>query len=67
VVELERAGRQRAVRRELTADEYYAGGLAGDELQGIKRGLLELVDVIAVNKADGPTRQATPVPPRSAA
>ncbi|HKK71712.1 MAG TPA: methylmalonyl Co-A mutase-associated GTPase MeaB [Candidatus Krumholzibacteria bacterium] len=27
---------------------------AGDELQGIKRGLLELVDVIAVNKADGP-------------
>src|SRR6516162_9289291 len=31
---------------------------AGDELQGIKRGLLELVDVIAVNKADGPTRTA---------
>jgi LAO/AO transport system kinase len=31
---------------------------AGDELQGIKRGLLELVDVIAVNKADGPTRLA---------
>jgi LAO/AO transport system kinase len=31
---------------------------AGDELQGIKRGLLELVDVIAVNKADGPTREA---------
>ncbi len=26
---------------------------AGDELQGIKRGILELVDVIAVNKADG--------------
>ena len=26
---------------------------AGDELQGIKRGLLELVDLIAVNKADG--------------
>lgn len=26
---------------------------AGDELQGIKRGLLELVDMIAVNKADG--------------
>ena len=25
---------------------------AGDELQGIKRGLLELADVIAVNKAD---------------
>jgi LAO/AO transport system kinase len=31
---------------------------AGDELQGIKRGLLELADVIAVNKADGPTRSA---------
>jgi LAO/AO transport system kinase len=31
---------------------------AGDELQGIKRGLLELVDVIAVNKADGSTQQA---------
>ena len=31
---------------------------AGDELQGIKRGLLELVDVIAVNKADGANRSA---------
>jgi LAO/AO transport system kinase len=31
---------------------------AGDELQAIKRGLLELVDVIAVNKADGANRQA---------
>ena len=31
---------------------------AGDELQGIKRGLLELVDVIAVNKADGGTLAA---------
>ena len=26
---------------------------AGDELQGIKRGILELADLIAVNKADG--------------
>src|SRR5690606_17287102 len=26
---------------------------AGDELQGIKRGLVELVDMIAINKADG--------------
>ncbi len=26
---------------------------AGDELQGIKRGLLELADIIAVNKTDG--------------
>jgi LAO/AO transport system kinase len=31
---------------------------AGDGLQGIKRGLLELVDVLAVNKADGATREA---------
>ncbi len=31
---------------------------AGDELQGIKRGLLELVDVVAVNKADGAGRVA---------
>ena len=29
---------------------------AGDELQGIKRGILELVDGIAVNKADGDNR-----------
>jgi LAO/AO transport system kinase len=34
---------------------------AGDELQAIKRGLLELVDVIAVNKADGPLRLAAEV------
>ena len=26
---------------------------AGDELQGIKRGLMELADVVAINKADG--------------
>ena len=26
---------------------------AGDELQGIKKGILELADIIAVNKADG--------------
>jgi LAO/AO transport system kinase len=31
---------------------------AGDELQGIKRGLLEQVDVLAVNKADSATRAA---------
>lgn len=29
---------------------------AGDELQGIKRGIMELTDLIAVNKADGPDR-----------
>jgi LAO/AO transport system kinase len=28
---------------------------AGDELQGIKKGLVELADMIAVNKADGAT------------
>ncbi len=29
----------------------------GDELQGIKRGLMERADVIAVNKADGPNAE----------
>jgi LAO/AO transport system kinase len=36
---------------------------AGDELQGIKRGILEIADVIAVNKADGPDQ---PVAERAA-
>ena len=27
---------------------------AGDELQGIKKGIIELADILAVNKADGP-------------
>ena len=31
----------------------------GDALQGIKRGILELADVITVNKADGPAEQDT--------
>src|SRR5262249_42229034 len=26
---------------------------AGDELQGVKRGIIELIDAIAINKADG--------------
>lgn len=30
---------------------------AGDELQGIKRGILELADLIVVNKADGDMKQ----------
>ncbi len=30
---------------------------AGDELQGIKRGVLELADMIAVNKADGENKE----------
>lgn len=31
---------------------------AGDELQGIKKGILEVADVIAINKADGDNEQA---------
>ncbi|MDW8334379.1 MAG: methylmalonyl Co-A mutase-associated GTPase MeaB, partial [Bacteroidia bacterium] len=31
---------------------------AGDELQGLKRGVVELADVIVVNKADGERRRA---------
>lgn len=31
---------------------------AGDELQGIKRGIVEMADVIAINKADGENRAA---------
>ena len=31
---------------------------AGDELQGIKRGILELADLISINKADGDNRAA---------
>ena len=38
--------------------------LAGDELQGIKRGLLEVVDFIVVNKADGEMRTACEVAAR---
>ncbi len=37
-------------------DTFLLLGLArsGDQLQGIKRGVLEIADVIAINKADGP-------------
>jgi LAO/AO transport system kinase len=31
---------------------------AGDELQGIKRGILELADLVAINKADGDNQAA---------
>lgn len=31
---------------------------AGDELQGIKRGIIEMADVIAINKADGENEKA---------
>ena len=37
----------------------------GDQLQGIKRGILEIADVIAVNKADGAGARATPARPRA--
>ena len=37
----------------------------GDSLQGIKKGVLELADVIAVNKADGDRAPRPPRPPRS--
>ena len=37
---------------------------AGDELQGIKRGLLEVVDLLVVNKADGEMRTACEVAAR---
>lgn len=30
---------------------------AGDELQGIKKGVIEIADALLVNKADGPNRQ----------
>ncbi len=30
---------------------------AGDELQGLKRGILELTDIVAINKADGENKQ----------
>src|SRR5260370_17651400 len=30
---------------------------AGDELQGLKKGVVELADMIAVNKADGDNRK----------
>lgn len=32
---------------------------AGDELQGIKRGIMEMADLLLINKADGDNKQAT--------
>lgn len=31
---------------------------AGDELQGIKRGIMEMTDILVINKADGPNQTA---------
>jgi LAO/AO transport system kinase len=39
----------------------------GDQLQGIKKGILEIADVIAVNKADGDRRQEARVAARDLA
>ena len=33
-------------------------GGAGDELQGMKRGILEIADIVAINKADGPNSES---------
>lgn len=57
IVETVGVGQSETVVAEMT-DSFVALMLpgAGDELQGIKRGLMELADVIAVNKADGETR-----------
>jgi LAO/AO transport system kinase len=40
---------------------------AGDELQGIKKGVLEIADMIAVNKADGDTNNGEGGPRRARA
>ena len=48
-----RAGRDRRQRRWSTSSSCSRLSGAGDELQGIKKGVFELADVIAVNKADG--------------
>ena len=34
---------------------------AGDELQGIKKGIMEMADIIAINKADGQNKMVTDV------
>jgi len=54
IVETVGVGQSETVVAEMT-DVFLALMLpgAGDELQGIKRGLIELADLLAVNKADG--------------
>jgi LAO/AO transport system kinase len=54
IVETVGAGQSEVAVADMT-DSFVALMLpgAGDELQGIKKGLLELADVVAVNKADG--------------
>ncbi|RMG80724.1 MAG: methylmalonyl Co-A mutase-associated GTPase MeaB, partial [Bacteroidetes bacterium] len=38
---------------------------AGDELQGIKRGIVEMADLIAINKADGDNEKAAKIAQRA--
>jgi len=60
LVETVGVGQSETVVAEMT-DTFLLLALArtGDQLQGIKKGVLELADVVAVNKADGPhTREA---------
>jgi LAO/AO transport system kinase len=58
LVETVGVGQSETVVADMT-DTFVLLGLArtGDQLQGIKKGILELVDVVAVNKADGPHEQ----------
>ncbi|MDQ1538592.1 MAG: GTPase [Actinomycetota bacterium] len=55
LVETVGVGQSETVVAEMT-DTFLLLALArtGDQLQGIKKGVLELADVVAVNKADGP-------------
>ncbi len=58
LVETVGVGQSETVVADMT-DTFLLLGLArtGDQLQGIKKGVLELADVVAVNKADGPHEQ----------
>jgi LAO/AO transport system kinase len=55
LVETVGVGQSETLVAEMT-DSFLLLGLArtGDQLQGIKKGVLELADIVAVNKADGP-------------
>ncbi|HVW82294.1 MAG TPA: methylmalonyl Co-A mutase-associated GTPase MeaB [Mycobacteriales bacterium] len=55
VIETVGVGQSESLVAEMT-DSFLLLALArsGDQLQGIKKGVLELADVVAVNKADGP-------------
>ena len=38
--------------------------LGGDELQGIKKGIIEMADLIAINKADGELKKSAEITQR---